>query len=578
MNSKNICIENKAFESKEIITIDISKYNLDSLILKCKDNITVLINEKKVVGNIRVNKEDKIICILNNETPKRNLELKVRNNNLEVLGKITYKDSIKYKLCERLNNGFLEVFLKEDKIIKANRYTLEEVLFILNKSGIKIGIQNENIQKLLDKNDMKLSGIFALGVNSINDNEDIVKPLFFKENKIVNDRIDYRNKNNINMVRKGECIGKIIRGELGKDGQDVYGEIIHRKIKKTLKIICKNGCYINGDEIIATIDGKFDYKKNTFNVSKVLEINKDINMESGNIQFIGNLCINGSVGVGMTVASGDTMIIKGNAESAKVVSKKDAFIDGSVIQSTVLVGVKDENLLEYIENLKALKNKISVLKEYSEQLINNNRNFISKEYGSILRVIIDKKLLDFNKVLFKVLSHKNKNESILDLIRKKFMGVGILTIKNKKELDKIICLLENEINNREESIKEKWNLTIGYAQDAKIDCSGDIIFTGKGEYISEIRAGGDVKFLLENSVLRGGSITAEGSIICKMVGSSGGATTILKAGEKGKIIGDIVYRNTIIKFGNKSIVIDEDSKNLKAFMNNGEIEIEKLNL
>lgn len=578
MNSKNICIENKAFESKEIITIDISKYNLDSLILKCKDNITVLINEKKVVGNIRVNKEDKIICILNNETPKRNLELKVRNNNLEVLGKITYKDSIKYKLCERLNNGFLEVFLKEDKIIKANRYTLEEVLFILNKSGIKIGIQNENIQKLLDKNDMKLSGIFALGVNSINDNEDIVKPLFFKENKIVNDRIDYRNKNNINMVRKGECIGKIIRGELGKDGQDVYGEIIHRKIKKTPKIICKNGCYINGDEIIATIDGKFDYKKNTFNVSKVLEINKDINMESGNIQFIGNLCINGSVGVGMTVASGDTMIIKGNAESAKVVSKKDAFIDGSVIQSTVLVGVKDENLLEYIENLKALKNKISVLKEYSEQLINNNRNFISKEYGSILRVIIDKKLLDFNKVLFKVLSHKNKNESILDLIRKKFMGVGILTIKNKKELDKIICLLENEINNREESIKEKWNLTIGYAQDAKIDCSGDIIFTGKGEYISEIRAGGDVKFLLENSVLRGGSITAEGSIICKMVGSSGGATTILKAGEKGKIIGDIVYRNTIIKFGNKSIVIDEDSKNLKAFMNNGEIEIEKLNL
>lgn len=578
MNSKNIYIENKAFESKEIITIDISKYNLDSLILKCKDNITVLINEKKVVGNIRVNKEDKIICILNNETPKRNLELKVRNNNLEVLGKITYKDSIKYKLCERLNNGFLEVFLKEDKIIKANRYTLEEVLFILNKSGIKIGIQNENIQKLLDKNDMKLSGIFALGVNSINDNEDIVKPLFFKENKIVNDRIDYRNKNNINMVRKGECIGKIIRGELGKDGQDVYGEIIHRKIKKTPKIICKNGCYINGDEIIATIDGKFDYKKNTFNVSKVLEINKDINMESGNIQFIGNLCINGSVGVGMTVASGDTMIIKGNAESAKVVSKKDAFIDGSVIQSTVLVGVKDENLLEYIENLKALKNKISVLKEYSEQLINNNRNFISKEYGSILRVIIDKKLLDFNKVLFKVLSHKNKNESILDLIRKKFMGVGILTIKNKKELDKIICLLENEINNREESIKEKWNLTIGYAQDAKIDCSGDIIFTGKGEYISEIRAGGDVKFLLENSVLRGGSITAEGSIICKMVGSSGGATTILKAGEKGKIIGDIVYRNTIIKFGNKSIVIDEDSKNLKAFMNNGEIEIEKLNL
>lgn len=578
MNSKNICIENKAFESKQIITIDISKYNLDSLILKCKDNITVLINEKKVVGNIRVNKEDKIICILNNETPKRNLELKVRNNNLEVLGKITYKDSIKYKLCERLNNGFLEVFLKEDKIIKANRYTLEEVLFILNKSGIKIGIQNENIQKLLDKNDMKLSGIFALGVNSINDNEDIVKPLFFKENKIVNDRIDYRNKNNINMVRKGECIGKIIRGELGKDGQDVYGEIIHRKIKKTPKIICKNGCYINGDEIIATIDGKFDYKKNTFNVSKVLEINKDINMESGNIQFIGNLCINGSVGVGMTVASGDTMIIKGNAESAKVVSKKDAFIDGSVIQSTVLVGVKDENLLEYIENLKALKNKISVLKEYSEQLINNNRNFISKEYGSILRVIIDKKLLDFNKVLFKVLSHKNKNESILDLIRKKFMGVGILTIKNKKELDKIICLLENEINKREESIKEKWNLTIGYAQDAKIDCSGDIIFTGKGEYISEIRAGGDVKFLLENSVLRGGIITAEGSITCKTVGSSGGATTILKAGEKGKIIGDIVYRNTIIKFGNKSIVIDEDSKNLKAFMNNGEIEIEKLNL
>ena len=158
------------------------------------------------------------------------------------------------------------------------------------------------------------------------------------------------------------------------------------------------------------------------------------------------------------------------------------------------------------------------------------------------------------------------------------MGTGILTIKNKKELDKIISLLENEINNREESIKEKWNLTIGYAQDTKIECSGDIIFTGKGEYISEIRAGGDVKFLLENSVVRGGSITAEGSITCKTVGSSGGATTILKVGEKGKIIGDIVYRNTIIKFGNKSIVIDKDSKNLKAFMNNGEIEIEKLNL
>jgi hypothetical protein len=101
------------------------------------------------------------------------------------------------------------------------------------------------------------------------------------------------------------------------------------------------------------------------------------------------------------------------------------------------------------------------------------------------------------------------------------------------------------------------------------------VITGKGEYISDITANESIEFLQDRSVARGGTLKAKKEIKCKIVGSMAGVSTVLHVEDEGHIWADIAYHNTVIKVGKKKLMLDSPSKNLHAYLNEGNIIVDK---
>lgn len=547
--------------------IQLGKYSDDSFVLKHNEDCIILINEEKRYENsILVTKKDSVYVLYPKSIPKRRLKIRKDEKLLIAEAEIIYEDVKNKEIVESFYEGTLTISFEETEILQAKKYTKKEIKELLKEENIKYGILDDGIEEILNENK---SAIIAKGILPVDDNEDSIE--IFTDIKKINksDKIDYRNKSNITMVKKDEVIAKIVVGTLGHDGISIEGNKIKKRDKKKLDIKCNEGCYVKNNEVISKIDGKVDCKKNIFKVSKILELNKNINMESGNVNFIGNLLINGNIGIGMSVVSGESLIVKGNCENATLISRKEGILEGNIIGSKVLIGVNDKRLLTYLDNLSNFKGKIESLIKFLKQFDTEH------ELGNLIKLIIEKKLPEIPKLAVSILSYKKENEFLLNLIRNKIIGLGPSNIKSINEIEILLKTVEREEEKISKELELNANLEIEYSQDSQINCAGDITFTGKGEYISHIMAEGNVYFVNEDAIARGGSIVAK-NIKCGIVGSPGGTKTTLKVSEEGTIEIKIAYRNTNVIVGRKSAILEQDSKDVKAYINNGELEIEKI--
>ena len=121
------------------------------------------------------------------------------------------------------------------------------------------------------------------------------------------------------------------------------------------------------------------------------------------------------------------------------------------------------------------------------------------------------------------------------------------------------------------------NIRVKYIQSSKLETIGSVFIEGKGQYTSEITALNSIEFFQENSVCRGGILSAGKEIKLKTVGSEAGVNTILKVAKDGVITADIAYNNTTFCFGEKQLILDVSSRNVKAYVDDmGDIVIDKL--
>ena len=66
-----------------------------------------------------------------------------------------------------------------------------------------------------------------------------------------------------------------------------------------INLVVREGCKVENDKVIATIEGRPNVKNGIFSVNRVLETKHDVDIKTGNIDFIGDVVISGSVKDGM---------------------------------------------------------------------------------------------------------------------------------------------------------------------------------------------------------------------------------------------------------------------------------------
>ena len=133
------------------------------------------------------------------------------------------------------------------------------------------------------------------------------------------ENVDYKNVYSISNIEEGQILAQIIPAEAGQDGKNVCGEILKKKVIKSKIIKVGEGCKIEDNKIIATKTGRPSSKNGILSVNNMYKI-QDVDMKSGNLNFVGDLDISGNINEGMTVKAGNYITIGKNVEVSTVIA------------------------------------------------------------------------------------------------------------------------------------------------------------------------------------------------------------------------------------------------------------------
>ena len=380
-------------------------------------------------------------------------------------------------------------------------------------------------------------------------------------------------------VKTGEEIARIIPSKPGKDGKDVYGNDVKHKEASRIKFKIGEGCKCEDNKILATMEGKPSFRDNIFKVHQVYEV-EDVDLSTGNINFVSDVRISKTVYEGMEVVSGNTIFVGKNVESAKITAASNIKIQGNIINSTVVAGDYSFKKKKYLLNLNNARNMIRELHSAIIQ-INSNSILGGRKVGELIKLLIENKYKDLISLCEDIIGYCSiqgvYDSPLTSFINNKIKGFGPLNIMCEDELLDFIDILSEECDELESFEANDADIDTEYVQASKLEALGSVFIHGKGQYNSEITALKNIEFLQEKSVCRGGIISAGKEIKLKTVGSEAGVNTILKVPKDGVITADIVYSNTVFCIGEKQIMLDVSSKNVKAYMDKmGDIEIDKL--
>ncbi|MEG1255978.1 flagellar assembly protein A [Clostridium sp.] len=557
-----------------IIITDGANNSEEPWIVKGKD-IGLYVDGKEVKERVRVNSKSNIEVVLKEIKAERNLDITVSEDKMLATISISYSPEIIYTLedTEEKKMIFLNSIVKEERALP--KFTSNEILNELKSKGIIYGIDVKGLNSIIGMDQIKDFTI-AKGKPPVEPIDDVLNIYFecgtrsFKADDHGN--VNFKSIGNITSVKENEVLAKRIVGKEGTIGINLFSQQVQSRKKVVKDMMVKTGCkFLNKDTIVATIEGKPQLKGCVFQVNNVHAVVGDVDISTGDINFIGDVVINGDIKDGMKVKAGNSITVSGNAIRCNLWSEGDLNVKGSVISSDVKIKSEVSELNDYVETLDSIS-KVFKNVYIGVMAIKNSQGLKSGiSDGKIVELVIKSKFFKFNAMVKKLLTMMSQvnddNNEIFRILKIKYASRNYILISNAEELNTISKLIEEKVLSINSMKDIKANATIGYVQDSNIKCSGNVIIEGKGVYKSQIYAEDSIYFVTDGQCeLRGGRIQAKNEIRTKIVGSSSGVTTELVVGKNGNIYCDIAYLNTKFVIGDAETILDENCRNVHVYI------------
>lgn len=497
----------------------------------------------------------------------RKLEILTSSDNMEV--------HINIKYIPQIPSGVQKEYEVNSLIV----YTPEEIRQQLKNNNIVYGILEDALDKCSNINGVD-NLLIAKGKEAIDGTDDFLE-IKFKTDDVkeftedANGKVNFKSIGFVECVKSGEMLAIKHKGEEGFDGKDIYGKPIKHKAGNKINLKVGTGCsIIEENKIIALEDGKPSFSQNLFCVHKLHKIDSDVDVKTGDIKFDGAIVITGNVREGMIIESGNCVEIEKNIENSKVIAKGNVTVNKNVIFSNIVSGCEDTVKIKDLHTLEKLKDNILKLISSAKQLYNYNTPLRNVSYGEIIKILIENRFKSIPLLCNEII---NNDQHMINLFREKMFNLGPLKIKHSKELFEIISVIDENIKYNEKFDTLPTNIEFSYCQDSTIESSGNIIITGKGEYVSNLTAKDYIIFKDPKSIARGGFMRAEKEIRCGIVGSLSGVSTKISVEKSGHIYAAQAYENTIFSIGNREHILEASSREIHAYLDaNRELVVDKL--
>ncbi|MGR6836132.1 DUF342 domain-containing protein [Syntrophomonas erecta] len=245
-------------------------------------------------------------------------------------------------------NGAVIVSLSPDKLVgyieitapvgNGKPCTREQVDKALQGKQVVYGMMEESIARALQPGNWNKKVVVARGQEPVDGKDARLVYKFPLPGERTGPKldekgnVDHHNLELIHNVRTGEVLVERIPPTDGIPGINVHGqEVAARKGKDVVLPRGKNTfCDDEGCCLYAGSDGHVNVVDGRVSIEQVLVISQDIDYATGNIDFIGNILINGNVTTGFKVYAGGDLEITGFIEGGEVKASGNIMVKGGI--------------------------------------------------------------------------------------------------------------------------------------------------------------------------------------------------------------------------------------------------------
>ncbi len=222
----------------------------------------------------------------------------------------------------------------------ANRtgYETKNILAYLRKEGVVFGVSEAAINDILIRRRYDEEVEIAKGQPMVEGVDGYYEYKFSPEShkapKVLPDgSVDYTSMHMLQNVRAGQVLAIYHHAVQGEDGRDVYGKVIKAKVAKEQRPMRGRNISTqpdNPDVYISTSDGKVEVKDDRIDIQSTHEIQGDVDLIIGKIEFFGDIIINGNVEAGVVLRAGRNIVIRGTAEAVTMYAGGDIILERGV--------------------------------------------------------------------------------------------------------------------------------------------------------------------------------------------------------------------------------------------------------
>lgn len=524
-----------------------------------------------LIEKVEIISENDILQVeLQDEVHDPTWELKLSDNKMEAILKVTPGTRILRRLKDKSPSNFVQLEVNEKKI----PIIIETgpIMDKLKEMDIVHGVDYFEIARACMSEEVG-SFIIANGTPPTLGKHGYFKPVQEVEiKKGLKERsdgtIDYREIQEFPSADRGQVIGVVHPPVPGFPGTSVTNEPVFPPEVSPLAVCAGRGVALveGGARVVATDAGhpEIIVKGQLAKISVVpkLLIGRDINLQTGNVHYIGDVEIVGSVQDGMIVEAQGNVLVRNNVNMAKVTAGSSVIVQNNIISSEITAG--RSNLLkaeifqivgELIEQMRQMAVAINQLSSVSAFKVTS---FTRTGLGPLIKILCDGKFKSFPPLTMTLI---NKIKSGTDTLGDEWiefsqrMHNGFITIlssdlRSGEDIMSMIKTAEELYASiQDPDQEENCFIKASFAHNSQIYSSGDILIVGQGIYNSKLHAGG---FIEVDGFVHGGEIYAARGIKIGEAGTKGGIVTRITVPKSETIKIKMALEDTVIQIGTKS--------------------------
>lgn len=552
-------------------------------VLKPGPGLELYVNGRRCTDPTPVRVTDNIEVRMLHEKIDGGWELQVKEGGLAAVLKLRPHTVIRWELADLPPIPVLQLAAKEIREYLPPA-SLEEILEAINRRGIVHGIDWEACQAAAKCAEEKEITI-AYGTPPNPGEAGRVELLFSpkQRTRVTIDKesqVDFRERFQFTSVEAGTVLARKIPPTPGNNGLDVYGNLLLAPASKDVELVAGKGVTLSGDgmEAVAACSGRpvaqIRGQQVHLVMLEVLDIDKDVNLESGNITFQGDVRIAGSVTEGMKVKAGGYVHICGDVAKATVQAGGSVVVSRNVLSSLVVAGGTAAMAQEVVPLLHTLRERLKELLTSIEQVQQHPAFWqadLRRGLGPLLRLLLEGRFRDLPSHVrllqeaIKTLPPEMQSENLTTLYQQleNTLVLAPLAVKDISAIELLAAATTDVTAEFAPPYTEAADLVLRYALNSTLTATGCVKVIGAGCYNTRILAGSEV--LIAGSC-RGGEVEAKGNVRIGELGSRSGVKTLVKVPARASVTIGQAWENTQVQVGNRTYHFERQERNIRLFL------------